>query len=187
MERRPDSDIVTAFHRLHATVMCRVFPHMARFLKGQELSFQHFVVMFKIRLAGPQSIAALANEVELTQTAASRMIDRLVKAGLLDRTENPVDRRQKLITLTERGRVLLAELPAITMKSYDDLLSSVPHDLIARLRGPMEEVTDRLPPFPEFLNETDVPLADSGPDMSRPQIANGDRAGRNAAAGPPEN
>lgn len=148
MKPRQDGDIVNAFHRIHTDVMSRVFPHMARVLKGQELSFQHLVAMFRIKFAGPQSIAAIASEVELTQTAASRMVDRLVKAGFLDRAENPGDRRQKLVTLTDKGAALLAELPAITLQSYEEVLSPASDDLVGRLAGPMTELCRLLPKRP---------------------------------------
>merc|ERR1711969_208551 len=104
--------------------------------------------MFRIKTAGPQSIAAIASEVELTQTAASRMVDRLVRAGLLDRAENPGDRRQKLVTLTDKGAALLAELPAITMQSYEEVLSPVSNELVGRLAGPMAELCRLLPEGP---------------------------------------
>ena len=148
MKPRQDGEIVNAFHRIHANVMFRVFPHMVRFLKGQEVSFQHLVAMFRIKTAGPQSIAAIASEVELTQTAASRMVERLVRAGLLDRAENPGDRRQKLVTLTDKGAALLAELPAITMQSYEEVLSPVSNELVGRLAGPMAELCRLLPEGP---------------------------------------
>lgn len=148
MKHRQDGEIVNAFHHLHATVMSRVFPHMARFLKGQELSFQHLVTMFTIKFAGPQNIAAIAAEVELTPTAASRMVDRLVKAGFLDRTEKPGDRRQKLITLTCKGQALLAEFPAVTTQSYAEVLAPLPEDLLGRLAEPMKELREHLPDGP---------------------------------------
>ncbi|MBO0661935.1 MarR family transcriptional regulator [Jiella sp. MQZ9-1] len=148
MNNPAPSEIVTAFHRLHANVMARVFPHMARILKGQEISFLHFVAMFKIRVAGSQSVASIAKEVELTHAAASRMVDRLVKGGYVDRVENPADRRQKLISLTPKGSALLEELPAATLDGYADILAKLPDELIAQLCEPMRNLYAALPPRP---------------------------------------
>ncbi|MBP0617683.1 MarR family winged helix-turn-helix transcriptional regulator [Jiella mangrovi] len=141
-------EIVNAFHHLHGAVMSHVFPHMARFLKGQDISFQHLVAMFRIRIEGPQSVAAIAKEVELTHTAASRLVDRLVKAGLLDRAENPEDRRQKRLTLTPKGFALLEEFPAVTLRSYQAILAKLPEDVLAQLSGPMAELSAFIPPPP---------------------------------------
>jgi DNA-binding MarR family transcriptional regulator len=41
-------------------------------------------------------------------SATGRMLDQLVKRGLVSRRENEGDRRQKLVAITEGGRTLLA-------------------------------------------------------------------------------
>jgi DNA-binding MarR family transcriptional regulator len=53
------------------------------------------------------SMSALAEELSVSLSAVSGLVDRLVDHGYLDRREDPSDRRQQLVTLTaEGGRVL---------------------------------------------------------------------------------
>ncbi|MEZ4863855.1 MAG: MarR family transcriptional regulator [Caldilineaceae bacterium] len=56
------------------------------------------------------TIAAVADELSLTHSAASRTVDRLVRDGWVRRMENPVDRRQKILTLTPEGVALMEDI-----------------------------------------------------------------------------
>lgn len=56
------------------------------------------------------TIAAVAEELSLTHSAASRTVDRLVRDGWVWRVENPTDRRQKVLTLTPEGVALMEDI-----------------------------------------------------------------------------
>jgi len=56
---------------------------------------------------GPLHLAALAEDMGVHPSNATRACDRLVAAGLLDRRDNPADRRHLLLTLTDAGRDLV--------------------------------------------------------------------------------
>src|SRR5258708_34015996 len=58
----------------------------------------------------PLTIADVAASLAITQSAASRAVDRLVRDGYVSRTENPVDRRQKQLRLTTSGTALVEDL-----------------------------------------------------------------------------
>jgi len=45
----------------------------------------------------------IANAMNVDPSTISRTLDRIAKRGLIDRNENPEDRRTKLLTLTEDG------------------------------------------------------------------------------------
>ncbi|MGH2976062.1 MAG: MarR family winged helix-turn-helix transcriptional regulator [Solirubrobacterales bacterium] len=57
----------------------------------------------------------LAEALVITRGGLTKLVDRLVKAGLLERTFCETDRRVSYATLTSAGRDLLAEMrPAVT-------------------------------------------------------------------------
>ena len=58
------------------------------------------------------SIKRLAHDLDVTPAAASQAVDRLVSEGLLDRRSDPTDRRAVVITISEKGRKVLAEVKA---------------------------------------------------------------------------
>lgn len=74
---------------------------------------------------GPLHLAALAEHMGVHPSNATRVCDRLVAAGLLDRRDNPTDRRHLLLTLTDTGR---------------DLVSGVMH----RRRAAIEQILHRM-------------------------------------------
>jgi DNA-binding MarR family transcriptional regulator len=55
----------------------------------------------------PATIGQIADYLRIGQSAASLQVDRLVQARLVDRTDDPADRRRALVRLTEAGETLL--------------------------------------------------------------------------------
>ncbi|WP_394940676.1 MarR family winged helix-turn-helix transcriptional regulator [Psychromicrobium sp. YIM B11713] len=55
----------------------------------------------------------LAIESPLTQSALSRIVDRLEKAGLVDRAACPLDRRSMIVGLSEKGREVYARAATV--------------------------------------------------------------------------
>ena len=60
----------------------------------------------------------------LTSGATTAMLDRLEKAGLIERRPNPDDRRGTLITPAESGAEIAAAWFASARKAQDELISS---------------------------------------------------------------
>jgi DNA-binding MarR family transcriptional regulator len=58
------------------------------------------------------NLGALAERMGVLLSSASRLCDRLVAAGMLERAASPVDRREVILTLTANGRALLEDLRA---------------------------------------------------------------------------
>jgi DNA-binding MarR family transcriptional regulator len=70
----------------------------------------------------------LAEAVHLSQSALSRLIDRLARVGLVERCMCDMDRRGIYVTLTESGRQRHAE----AAPTHHDVLASVlPAELLA--------------------------------------------------------
>lgn len=63
----------------------------------------------------PIAIVTLAELIDATQSTTSRTVDRLVSAGLLQRTESPEDRRSVLLSPTDTGRELNARVRRYTL------------------------------------------------------------------------
>jgi DNA-binding MarR family transcriptional regulator len=74
------------------------------------LTMGQMVTLFILEMAGQHSVGALAQKVHLSPAAASHMIDQLVRGKLVERAEDPSDRRAKRVAITERGRVFIRRL-----------------------------------------------------------------------------
>jgi DNA-binding MarR family transcriptional regulator len=55
----------------------------------------------------PRNLTAIAEDLDVHPSNATRLCDRLVKAGLLNRERAVEDRRQVVLTLTPRGKRLV--------------------------------------------------------------------------------
>jgi len=78
-----------------------------RFMDETGLSFSHLNVLMRMYHGGNSCVSEIGEQMGVTSAAASQAIDRLVLQGLIQRTEDPKDRRAKQLTLTPKGRTLI--------------------------------------------------------------------------------
>jgi DNA-binding MarR family transcriptional regulator len=67
-------------------------------------------VLVMVDTRGPLNLAAVAAGLGVNPSNASRICDRLTRAGLLDRQESPDDRRNITLSLTAAGRRLVTKV-----------------------------------------------------------------------------
>ncbi len=78
-----------------------------RYMDENALSFSQVNVLMRLYHSGKCGVSQLGEEMGITNAAASQAIDRLVNMGLIARSEDPEDRRAKVLVLTEKGRGLV--------------------------------------------------------------------------------
>ena len=80
------------------------------------LTFTQMKVLMTLAGASEQApgLKPFAESLGLSLPSVSRAVDGLVKRGLVARAEDPADRRQRLLTLTEEGRALSGQIMAAT-------------------------------------------------------------------------
>ena len=87
--------------------MHRSFRDFKRFMDESDLSPSQVGTMMRLYHLNTSGVSEIGESLGITNPAASQLIERLVQGGLLKRTEDPNDRRVKLITLTENGKALI--------------------------------------------------------------------------------
>ena len=95
-----------------------------------------------------QNVRDLAARLGVDRSTATRMCNRLVGAGLIQRTDDPDDRRAVVISLTGEGGAVVAAVTRARRDNVAALLRSLP---AAR----REQLVDLLDEFAE-LAETDA-------------------------------
>jgi len=80
-------------------------------------------------------IGDVADFLAVSNAAASKAVDRLVRRGLIRRTEAVSDRRAVELSLTPEGRALLAQYEAATTQVLKDLFGGLDQD---QLKGTAE-------------------------------------------------
>ncbi len=91
-----------------------------------ELSFTQIKALLAMDLDDDgRSVKALADSMKMSLPAMSRAIDGLYERGLVDRREDPLDRRMKRLRLTEAGRAITGSLNEARLVGVQELLSSL--------------------------------------------------------------
>jgi DNA-binding MarR family transcriptional regulator len=150
-----DNELVLAFGRLQGAAN-RLEYVLGRAIE-QECGISHlmFEVLLILGRAGDPglSMGAISREQVLTSGGVTRLVDRMVAAGLVERVDDPDDRRGRLVRLTPLGeetavraarvhvanieQYFLDPLPASHRERFvDDLrvLSHAARDMVPRLR-----------------------------------------------------
>lgn len=73
----------------------------------------------------PGSQAALAARLGIDRTVMTYLLDDLVKAGLVERRQDPGDRRTRLVVATDHGRSVLADLDKRLARAEQHLLAAL--------------------------------------------------------------
>ena len=90
------------------------------YLKERGLSMSQIGSLFLIQ-RGNSSVSDIADELGVTNAAASQMLERMLQQDLILRLEDPSDRRVKQITLTDKGRLVIRESLAARQGWLDNL------------------------------------------------------------------
>jgi DNA-binding MarR family transcriptional regulator len=98
---------------------------MSRLVKEHGLSMPQFATLQDLDARAPRSVSAIAAHLNLSLASTSHLVDRLVVKGLVRRSEDPDDRRQKRVDLAPAGRALVAETHARSAGVLDALLREV--------------------------------------------------------------
>ncbi len=72
-----------------------------------------------------RSVKALADSMKVSLAAMSRAIDCLHERGLVDRREDPLDRRMKRVRLTDGGRAITSSLNEARLATMQEFLLSL--------------------------------------------------------------
>src|SRR5512141_608903 len=75
-----------------------------RYAKSTGLSMPQFSILMQLHHKGPCGMSGVSAGYEITPAAISQLVDKLVQSGLIQRVEDPSDRRAKLLSLTGKGR-----------------------------------------------------------------------------------
>lgn len=79
----------------------------AHHAKATGLSMPQFSILMQLFYRGNCGISEISERFEITSAAASQHVDNLFQAGLIERDEDPRDRRAKQIKLSSKGMALL--------------------------------------------------------------------------------
>jgi DNA-binding MarR family transcriptional regulator len=107
MNRTPADEVLLAAMRAAMAVSVRAADELG------DVSTVQLRALTVLRETPGANLIQLAQEMGVTVSTASRLVDRLVAAGLVDRRQSPQTRREISLSLTRSGQARL--------RRYDDL------------------------------------------------------------------
>ena len=99
----------TLLHDWAEIFMHRSMHDLVKFSKNSGVSMPQLSTLMRLYHEGACGVSDIGSHLGVTSAAASQMIDRLVQQGLLERSEDPNDRRGKHIQVTLKGRKVIED------------------------------------------------------------------------------
>lgn len=103
------SPFVSTFLAWIELFMHRTMRGFVRYGRERGLSMSQISTLFQLSHHDSLAVSNVSDSLGVSNAAASQLLDRLVQQELVSRTENPQDRREKQLVLTEKGRSILLE------------------------------------------------------------------------------
>ena len=100
----------------------------SHFAKSTGLSMPQFSILMQLHHKGSCGVSDISERFDISNAAASQLVDKLAQAGYLARTEDPNDRRAKLLELSPRGMALLEQGKNERHRWMDELVKNLSPD-----------------------------------------------------------
>ena len=109
-------------------------PEQTSSLLDYDLTLQQLRVFAFILTRGQTPISKVADALGIRPNVATGIVQRLVDRELIERREDPHDRRIRLVTVTSRGLALVDELSEIVLAKGRELLDRLSDEQLRQLR-----------------------------------------------------
>jgi DNA-binding MarR family transcriptional regulator len=116
---------------------------------SEDVTLTQYRALVVLASRGPQTVAALAEELQVQASTASRLCDRLVRDRLITRSEDEHDRRRVQLVLTTAGRKLLDDVSTGRRAEIAKVLELVPQDVQESLVAGLHQFAQAAGEVPE--------------------------------------
>jgi DNA-binding MarR family transcriptional regulator len=108
-------------------------PEETSSLLDYNITLQQIRAFALIFARGETPITKVADALGIRPNVATGIVQRLVDRGLIERREDPGDRRVRLLTVTDQGRELIDELGTIVLAKGRGLLDRLSDEQLHQL------------------------------------------------------
>lgn len=134
--------------------MMRSWDEWRRYVKASGLSMPQFGTLMHLRHAGPCGVSDIGCHMEVSSAAASQLVDRLVHQGLVERREDPRDRRVRTLSLTSRGKALIEQAMEERLRWADGMAAGLSEESRKALAVALPALIEATRVVPAQPNET---------------------------------
>jgi DNA-binding MarR family transcriptional regulator len=115
-------------------------------LDDHELSLTQLKALHMLAARGELSVKQVGECLQLSLPAASRAVDGLVKRRLVERLEDPHDRRSRLVRLAAPGTAVLERVEEARFRGLASFVETLDEAERAALTAALSPIVERLDP-----------------------------------------
>ena len=109
-----------------------------------DLTFSQCMILHSLRNNPDCSQQSIAKCRDLTQAAVSRQVEMLRGKGLINRTENPANRREHVLKLTAKGTKQLEKGMDIIIEKFESVFTVLTKAEMQVLQGSTEKLLESM-------------------------------------------
>jgi DNA-binding MarR family transcriptional regulator len=147
--REAIDQVVDVFERLMHRLMATHAPE----LQAIELTMSQTKAMYLLVASGRMRMSELAARLGITSSTATGAVDRLVELGLIERHEDPADRRQVVVSATPTAAATLEHFRELNSRRMREILGRLDAGELATVERAMQVLDAAV------AAETAVPLS----------------------------
>jgi len=121
-------------------------------LNDAGLTLPQLVCLNVLDECGVRTVSAIASALRLSPAATSHLVDRLVSEGLVVRIEDPVDRRQKRVTITAAGRRFVGRVERARTREMTDAVAGMSAEVVRQFSRVLVKVIAELSSLPKDVS-----------------------------------
>jgi MarR family transcriptional regulator, organic hydroperoxide resistance regulator len=123
-----------------------------------ELTMAQFKIIVYLNFSGPSKMSRLTEELNVSFSTTTGIIDRMVKNNLIIREEDSSDRRLVLCRLTAKGRAILHNLWE-TLKSHTrTMVMEIPDEKLGTINQALQLLSEAALSAKAKVNKTATPV-----------------------------
>jgi DNA-binding MarR family transcriptional regulator len=143
-EKGLSKEVSNVLGRLAAEMVRSSAADIMHLMRREELSMPRAVALMFLEREGAASISEIGNYLNLALGTTSYLVDQLVCAEYVTRSEDPNDRRLKLVMLTAKGQSFVEEVKETRVEDLARRLVYVPAPVLASALEAMSELLDHM-------------------------------------------
>ncbi len=148
------------------SLLRRIERSLVENLKGESIccgiSFNECHVLLELDGKPSTAVSSLSGALGMDKSMVSRTVDALVQRGMLNRLEDPDDRRRKSIALTAEGERLAEWINGQMNGKYRELFAALDTDTARELTGAARLLAETLELWKDELSAASVCCREAG-------------------------
>ena len=134
----------TVFRDWATLFMHRSMRGHVHYMREKGLSRSMLGTLYFLNHHGNAGVSGLGEHLGVSNAAASQMVEKLVEEELIERVEDPADRRMKKITLTKQGYSVMEESVNARLDWIDELTNDLTPEEILQITAAIQLMIEKV-------------------------------------------